>query len=142
MLQFQECIDRLSAWAQSRNLEVCKGNFDAYFHEQRHVVYNKYLRNKNNQIYSLLHECGHAIAFNDKRSYRSRFPVLYKQRFTPSAVNKRTNRYKMEVVMEEHDAWVRGHRLATKLGLDIDSDKYYAYAARQVKTYMHPLAEV
>jgi len=142
MLQFQECIDRLSAWAVTRNLEVCKGNFDAYFHDLRHVVYNRHLQNKNNQIYSLLHECGHAIAFNDKRSYKHNFPVLFKRRFLEDKISKRTNRYKMEVVMEEHDAWVRGHRLATKLGLGIDSDKYYAYAARQVKTYMHPLAEV
>ena len=142
MLQFQECIDRLSAWAMTRNLEVCKGNFDAYFHDLRHVVYNRHLQNKNNQIYSLLHECGHAIAFNDKRSYKHNFPVLFKRRFLEDKISKRTNRYKMEVVMEEHDAWVRGHRLATKLGLGIDSDKYYAYAARQVKTYMHPLAEV
>lgn len=140
MLQFRECIDRLSAWAQTRNLEVCKGNFDAYFHDLRHIVYSKHLPNKSNQIYSLLHECGHAIAFNDKRSYKNKFPVLYKKRFTPGSVNKRTNRYKMEIVMEEHDAWVRGHRLATKLGLDIDSDKYYTYAARQVKTYMDPEA--
>jgi len=142
MLEFKECINRLTQWAATRNMEICRGNFDAYFHEQKHIVYNMKLRNKDNIVYSLLHECGHAIAFNDRRSYKHNFPVLYKHRFSPGAVNKRTNRYKMEIVVEEHDAWVRGHRLAKKLSLDIDPDKYYAYAARQVKTYMHPQSEI
>lgn len=143
MLQFQECIDRLSAWAAARNMEIVKGNFDAYFHEpKRHIIYNMTLRNKSNSLYSLLHECGHAIAFSDKRTYKNSFPVLFKQRFTDDKVSKRTNRYRMEIVIEEHDAWRRGQRLADKLGLDIDSDKYYAYAARWVKTYMDPEASV
>jgi len=124
-------------------MEICGGNLDAYFHEpKKHIVYNMTLRNKRNCIYSLLHECGHAIAFNDKRSYKHNFPVLFKKRFSKDRVSKRTNRYKLEIVLEEHDAWRRGHRLAKKLGLDIDPDKYYAYAARWVKTYMEPGAKV
>ena len=142
MLQFQECIDRLSAWAETRKLYIAKGNFDAYLHSNKHIVYNTALRNKTNMVYSLLHECGHAIAFNDRRSYKHNFPVLFKQRFSEDKVNKRTNRYKMEIVLEEHDAWRRGQRLADKLGLDLDADKYYAYAARWVKTYMDPDAEI
>lgn len=143
MIEPKECIDRLSKWAASRGWEVCKGNLDAYFHEpHKHIVYNMTLRNKRNSVYSLLHECGHAIAFNDKRSYKHNFPVLFKRRFTGGKVSKRTNRYKVEIVLEEHDAWRRGYRLADKLGLDIDADRYYSYAARWVKTYMDPAAEV
>ena len=41
----------------------------------------------------------------------------------------------MEIVLEEYDAWHRGEQLAKKLNLDIDTDKYYTYASRQVKTY-------
>ena len=136
MIEYKECIEILKGWAETRGLEVCRGfGFDAYFHEEKHIVYNHKLRNKTNQIYSLLHECGHAIAFNDKRSYKLNFPTLYKQRFTDKKTSKRTNRYKMEIIFEEYDAWRRGYRLANKLGLDIDSDKYFAYAARWVKTY-------
>ena len=47
----------------------------------------------------------------------------------------------METVVEEWDAWKRGERLAKKLNLDIDFDKYYTYASRQVKTYYDGVME-
>ena len=142
MLEYQKCIEKLSNYLDNKGWYLAKGNFDAYFHEEKTVVYNHKLRNKNNQIYSILHEIGHMLAFTGNRqAYREKFPVLYKQRFGQGGINKRTNRYRMETVVEEWDAWKRGERLAKKLNLDIDFDKYYTYASRQVKTYYDGVME-
>ena len=62
--QFNDNLSKLEAWAITKRLEVCTGyGVDAYYHDERHVVYDKKLRQKKHQIYSLLHECGHALAF-------------------------------------------------------------------------------
>jgi hypothetical protein len=136
MLEYQKTIEVLRNYLSSKGTYLAKGNFDGYLHPDKTIVYNHKLRNKDNQIYSILHEIGHMLAFTGNRqAYKEKFPVLYKQRFGQGKQNKRTNRYRMEVVLEEHDAWKRGERVAKKLGLDIDTDKYYTYASRWVKSY-------
>jgi hypothetical protein len=142
MLEYQKCIEKLSNYLDKKGVYLAKGNFDAYFHEDKTVVYNYKLRNKNNRIYSILHEIGHHLAFTgNRKAYQRKFPVLYKQRFGEGKQNKNSNRYRMETVLEEHDAWKRGERVAKKLKLDIDVDKYYTYASRQVKTYYDGVME-
>ena len=136
MLEYQKTIEVLRIYLSSKCIYLAKSNFDGYFHTEKTIAYNHKLRNKDNQIYSILHEIGHMLAFTGNRqAYREKFPVLYKQRFGEGKQNKRTNRYRREVVLEEHDAWKRGERVAKKLGLDIDTDKYYTYASRWVKSY-------
>lgn len=142
MIEYQKCIEKLSNYLDKKGVYLAKGNFDAYFHEDKTVVYNYKLRNKNNRIYSILHEIGHHLAFTgNRKAYQRKFPVLYKQRFGEGKQNKNSNRYRMETVLEEHDAWKRGERVAKKLKLDIDVDKYYTYASRQVKTYYDGVME-
>tara|TARA_Y100000356_G_C11195084_1_gene254411 strand:- start:390 stop:818 length:429 start_codon:yes stop_codon:yes gene_type:complete len=142
MLEYQKCIEKLSNYLDKKGVYLAKGNFDAYFHEDKTVVYNYKLRNKTNRIYSILHEIGHHLAFTgNRKAYQRKFPVLYKQRFGEGKQNKNSNRYRMETVLEEHDAWKRGERVAKKLKLDIDVDKYYTYASRQVKTYYDGVME-
>jgi|TARA_B110000196_G_scaffold297219_1_gene288145 hypothetical protein len=135
MIEYQKSVELLSTYLKKKGIYLAKGNWDAYFHEDKTVVYNYKLRNKENMVFSILHEIGHHLAFTNLKSYKNRFPVLHKQRFGSGNINKRTNRYRMEVIVEEHDAWRKGERVANKLGLDIDSDKYYTYASRWVKTY-------
>jgi Zn-dependent peptidase ImmA (M78 family) len=135
MIEYQKTIEMLSSYLKKRGIYLAKGNWDAYFHEDKVVVYNYKLRNKENMIFSILHEIGHHLAFTNRKTYKNRFPVLYKQRFGEGNINKRTNRYRMEVIIEEHDAWKRGERLAKKLKLDINGDRYYTYASRWVKSY-------
>ena len=136
MIEYHIALEKLSNYLDNKGWYLAKGNFDAYFHEEKTVVYNFKLRNKTNRIYSILHEIGHHLAFTgNRKAYQRKFPVLYKQRFGEGKQNKNSNRYRMESIIEEHDAWKRGERLAKKLNLDIDSDKYYTYASRWVKSY-------
>ena len=137
---FDDCLARVDAWATTRGLEVCRGfGFDAYFHEEKHVVYNTKLKSKKNQIYSLLHECGHALAFRSK-GYKNCFPTLYKQRFGKGNQNKNKNVYKCETIAEEWDAWHRGYKLAKRLQVPIKKDDYFNYASRWVMTYVRNVA--
>ena len=52
--QFQHALGRIDAWANKKRLEVCKGyGVDAYYHDERHVVYDKKLKQKKHQIVHL-----------------------------------------------------------------------------------------
>jgi Zn-dependent peptidase ImmA (M78 family) len=139
--QFNDNLSKLDAWAIKKRLEVCTGyGVDAYYHDERHVVYDKKLRQKKHQIYSLLHECGHALAFQSKQSYKNNFPTLHKHRFKEAKINKRRNLFKVETIIEEWDAWRRGFALSERLDLDLNQEDYYNYASRWVMTYVRRLA--
>ena len=138
--EYTTALAKLEAWAHRRGFEICKGyGIDAYIHEEKHIVYNSKIKSKKNQVYSLLHECGHAIAYNSK-GYKESFPTLAAYRFKDSKVNKRRNAFKCEVIAEEWDAWARGLKLAKRLGIKIDRDKYFNYASRWVMTYIRSVA--
>ena len=139
--QFQDALGRIDAWAHKKRLEVCTGfGVDAYYHDERHLVYDKKLKQKKHQIYSLLHECGHALAFESKEGYKNNFPTLHKHRFKEAKVNKRRNLFKVETIIEEWDAWRRGFSLAQRLDISINQEDYYNYASRWVMTYVRRLA--
>ena len=58
MLEYQKTVDLLRGYLEQKGIYLAKGNFDAYFHEDKTVVYNYKLKNKENMIYSILHEIG------------------------------------------------------------------------------------
>ena len=134
--EYDEALHKLDAWGRRKRLDICKGyGIDAYFHEERHIVYNTKIKSKKNQIYSLLHECGHALAFASK-GYKDNFPTMHTLRFETAKVNKRRNVFKCEEIAEEWDAWKRGFNLSQRLGIDLDRADYFDYASRWVMTYI------
>lgn len=78
-------------------------------------------------IFSILHECGHIIA-GGKRA-------VYELTYTPTR-QKKTDWYRILRVMNEVRAWDAGERLAIRLGIYIDRDRYATYRARYLKKYM------
>ena len=112
-----------------------KWDEDAFYDKDKEIVYSLRTKEKKNQMYSLLHECGHALAFESK-GYKNRFPTMSKRRFKTAKVNPRTNTYKVEQIIEEHDAWERGLKLARRIGIEIDKEDYNKYASRNVMTYI------
>lgn len=134
--EYTDIIHKLEAWAQLKRIHLCATlGPDAYYHEDRQIVFNKSLKKKKNQIYSLLHECGHAIAY-DSKGYKDKFPNLAAIRFKKAKVNKRRNAVKCEVIAEEIDAWQRGLKLAGRLKININKEDYNDYASRWVMTYI------
>tara|TARA_Y100001937_G_scaffold85958_1_gene116274 strand:- start:11136 stop:11564 length:429 start_codon:yes stop_codon:yes gene_type:complete len=138
--EYDDALNKLDAWGRRKGLEICKGyGIDAYFHEEKHIVYNTKIKSKKNQVYSLLHECGHALAFSSK-GYKDNFPTMHTLRFKEAPVNKRRNVFKCEEIVEEWDAWKRGFNLSKRLGIDLDREDYYNYASRWVMTYIRKVA--
>jgi hypothetical protein len=129
-------IRMIEAWAALRGYKVFgKWSEDAFYDKDKEIVYSLRTKEKKHQVYSLLHECGHALAFESK-GYKNRFPTMSKRRFKTAKVNPRTNTFKVEQIVEEYDAWERGYNLACRLGIEIDKEDYNKYASRYVMSYI------
>jgi len=126
----------ITAWAATKGYKVFgKWEIDAFYDKDKEIVYSLSTKNPKHQMYSLLHECGHALAFESK-GYKDRFPTMAKRRFKTAKVNPRTNTFKVESILEEHDAWNRGLALSQRLGININKEDYNNYASRYVMTYV------
>ena len=137
---YKTYIEMITQWAAAKDYKVLgKWEEDAYYEDEKEIVYSLRTKNEKNQVYSLLHECGHALAYESK-GYQGRFPTLAKHRFKTAKVNPRTNTYKVESILEEDDAWARGLKLAERLGIELDKEDYGRYASRWVMSYVRKAA--
>jgi len=135
----EDYINLIAAWAKTRGYSVFgKWDEDAFYDKDKEIVYSLRTKEKKHQMYSLLHECGHALAF-DSKSYKDNFPNLAAIRFKTSRVSKRRNVVKCETIAEEWDAWHRGFKLARRLGIEVNKEHYFDYASRNVMTYVRRL---
>ena len=133
---YKEAINLITQWAATKGYKVFgKWEIDAFYDKEKEIVYSLRTKNPKNQMYSLLHECGHALAFESK-GYKDRFPTMAAKRFKTAKVNPRTNSFKVESILEEYDAWARGLALSERLGIEIDKEDYGKYASRYVMTYV------
>lgn len=133
---FTDGIARLQAWGFRRGYKI-RSHYgdDEFYDKDKEIVYSLRTKQKKHQMYSLLHECGHALAYESK-GYKDRYPTLSAERFKIAKVNKKKNIYKVELIAEEHDAWLRGFKLARRLGIELDKEDYNNYASRYVMTYI------
>ena len=130
----------ITQWAATKGYKVLgKWEEDAFYEDEKEIVYSLRTKKEKNQVYSLLHECGHALAYESK-GYQNRFPTLAKHRFKTAKVNPRTNTYKVESILEEYDAWARGLALAERLGIELDKEDFGKYASRWVMSYVRKAA--
>ena len=135
----EDYINLIAAWAKTRGYSVFgKWDEDAFYDKDKEIVYSLRTKEKKHQMYSLLHECGHALAF-DSKGYKDNFPNLAAIRFKTSRVSKRRNVVKCETIAEEWDAWKRGFKLARRLGIEVNKEDYFDYASRNVMTYVRRL---
>jgi hypothetical protein len=137
---YKTYIEMITQWAAAKGYKVLgKWEEDAYYEDEKEIIYSLRTKKEKNQVYSLLHECGHALAYESK-GYQGRFPTLAKHRFKTAKVNPRTNTYKVESILEEYDAWARGLALANRLGIEVDKEDYGKYASRWVMSYVRKAA--
>lgn len=83
------------------------------------------------QLYILLHECGHHLIGD--RDRHERFGMGYNVYDTAES---RTLVHRVDVVDEELEAWHRGRRLAGRLKIKIDKNAFDSARAAYMKTYM------
>jgi hypothetical protein len=128
-------IDIVEKWLLKRGYRLIQGNqkyiVDSVNFELKIVLLSK--RSKvENQFYSILHECGHIL--NRGKGFEQKYNILVE---SEEDVRKQKNiRYLTQEIEEEAEAWRRGETLATKLKLNVDSNKYHSYASRYLMTYI------
>lgn len=83
------------------------------------------------QLYVLLHECGHHLVGDRKPGER------YGKGWNASdGATKRTLVHRIDVIDEELEAWHRGLKLAKRLKIKVNLERYNAIRAKYVKTYL------
>jgi len=120
----------IEIWINKKGHELVSGLTDQYTPDLMRITYNKRLKLEN-QIYSILHECGHLIIQNSA-CYDQRYKIQKDALF--DGRKKRSLRWRINSLKEEFDAWDRGKQLAKKLGIKIDPDEYDKYAALWLNT--------
>ena len=133
---WQTNLDKVEEWLTGKGYRLIKG-------KEKHVVDSVDFETKivflgtraveENQVYSILHECGHIIN-RTKDNFSKKYKVL-KEAETDSKKTK-SIRYLVEEIEEETEAWRNGEVLANKLDINLDSDKYYTYASKFLMGYI------
>ena len=80
------------------------------------------------QLYTLLHEAGHAI-IRSKENYDIKFP--YGNQHKNKSISRR-----VDVLREEVMAWESGHKLAADLGLSIDQKLWHNFVKKNLFDYV------
>lgn len=121
----------LDGWCAERGIEVkfCKREGGIYYPEDKRIKINGRLQPEK-QVFFLLHECGHHL-IGDKEKHE-RFGMGYPQD-DPNL--KRTFHHRCDIVDEEFEAWHRGFKLARRLHLRINKERFDRTRAEMLKSY-------
>ncbi len=130
-------LKKLHNWLDNKGYSLKWSNTDQVDYTNQTVeICSK--QSSKNQLYSLLHECGHIIV-SRRRSYDKLFKAVNKANVDGRVM--RSDIYKYQQLREEIEAWESGAKLAEKLDIKIDKDDYDKYAAKCFKTYIKSYAQ-
>ena len=131
-------ITKLVDWCSTKRLDVvfARRANGLYERDKRRITVNGRLAPES-QLFVLMHECGHHLI--GRPSPEERFGTGY-QAADPNV--KRTTLHRVDVVDEELEAWARGLKLAKRLGVEVDLDRYNRTRSEYVKTYLKWAAKV
>jgi hypothetical protein len=126
----QESIDTVIYWLHNKGyyIEVDRTGDDSVDRDVKIVSINS-ARSLETQLYILLHECGHILVSESDSLVNGAEEVL-------DRYGERTKIYKVFTVIEEVEAWKRGLRLAKKLNIPVNKDKWNRDVARAINLYM------
>jgi len=123
---------KLIDWIKKKGFIYEEGKNDLYEPTEKKIYVNKRL-NKQNKLYSVLHECGHLLVqqniFSYEKRYKSQVDGIFDKR------KCRSLRWRIDFLKEEYDAWDRGYRLAKRLKIPINKERYYDYASKCLESY-------
>ena len=129
---FHEGFDRVVEWLDKRGYEVYIGTDveDSVWYANKRIYINS-RQHIQNRLYALLHECGH-ILVNDNRDrvYELSYQATGEGRVRPSKQKR------VAILAEEFEAWKRGERLADRLGIEINTEKYDQERTRAIMSYI------
>jgi len=139
---FESGIEELIEWTNKKGYDI---EFDYCVHDEfradDRMITISTRQGRENQLYAILHECGHLILQNNENLYNQKYPSSAKMAyFTSNKKLERSPKYKVDVLTEEIDAWRKGKDLAKRLEIYIDEDKYYSVMSKCVYSYIKDLA--
>jgi len=135
MLNIEHSLDLIESWLDKKGFVLCKSKKKTIEDEvdfERKVVFLSLRSSSINQLYSLLHECGHVI-IRCRKDYHIKYKaycMISEQELPPNMQSS------VEEVEEEINAWREGENLCRKLSIEINTDEYYKYASRWVMGYI------
>ncbi len=125
---------KVIAWAENIGYQIVEGaeEQDACWSDVKQItIYSSQGIEK--RLYSLLHECGHALIRANWRKFESEYPAHATAEV--DARRMKSDKYKISLVEEEVEAWKRGRRLAKRLGVYIDDEKFNKLKTKCLMSY-------
>lgn len=86
------------------------------------------------KLYALLHECGHALIRENWNKFAKEYPAHAEVGY--DGRKNRTDSYRISLLEEEFEAWKRGRRLAKRLGLNIDEERFEKHKTQCLMSYV------
>lgn len=116
--------EQLKSWVESKGYTVTEKwkVEDCIVFEDQEIFINSQCKPEN-MFYTLLHECGHYLLNETKKSFKETHP-FYPSEIIDKRIEKSTA-YRVCILSEELKAWERGWRLAKRLNLHIVQENYH-----------------
>lgn len=130
-----EELNRTAAYAAELGWNVIfeKKGEDGITPALRNITINS-SNSRKSQTFALLHECGHAVLFENREAYYHKYPNGYIR--YAMKVNKSSNRHKFDVLREEIAAWDEAEKIADGLGLTFSKRDFWDERNRSLMTYI------
>lgn len=127
-------LTKLTGWCRSKGITVVFGKKQgaAYYPDSKEIVMSNRL-SPARQAVVLTHECGHHLI--GLKEHHERFGMGYPKH--DDAVVSRTLLHRVSCVEEELEAWHRGWKLAQRLDLSIERERFDAIRLECIKTYFN-----
>ena len=127
---YKEYLEAICVWLHGQGFCVSfEIDGDDALYRSTKFISIKNTRSIESQIHILLHECGHVLIGNSDLIINGEKEVL-------SRYNEKSKIYKTFTIIEEVEAWRRGLKLARKLKIPINKEKWNRDMARALETYM------
>ena len=123
-------IETLVVWAFERgyHIEFVRNGDDCICHISKTIEINSSNVLENQMMY-LLHECGHALVFDNGG--------FLNFAYVRDDSNKGTTKFRVYRVAEEIEAWKRGYNLAKRLGITLNEVKWDRAVVKALKKYIN-----
>ncbi len=134
--QFNDLVQ----WVKKKKYSVkCYTDADDRLDFETLTIHIDSRQHAENRFYTLLHECGHLLISNSCEQFQKDHPVYASSTDTRKSRGKA---YQVSLVAEEIEAWKRGRRLANRLKLHVNNEKFDKVMSECIMTYIADAAAI
>lgn len=129
-MNHEDAITAVTYWFQQKgyHVEIDRDGEDAIDRDSKFVSINS-TRSLETQLHVILHEAGHLLVEKSDKITNGIPEVL-------SKYSEKSKIHRTFTVIEEIEAWKRGLKLANRLGIKINKEKWNKDVARAIYKYM------